>query len=535
MANLISSAASYTRRLFTPDKEQPIILLGLDKAGKTSLLYRLKTGEKVDTIPTVGFNFEVVNTEGTNLCIWDLGGGRPSVLYQHYLQTETAILFVVDAGDTSRMSETLGDLEYVLKRAEAKHLAVAFNKRDHPSCKEYDFQELVKQVRGVIQRNPTDFPCEIYDDLDELSAHTGAQTDLLLQKLVRISKSKSPSPIDSTIPTRTNAEVLRRFAYNILREAKTTNRRRAAIINETFPTIQSHLMRLRAQSPQTAEPYSMTHAYFWVQMLHAAIESLPAGSGLDITKLSFDSFRILYPDLLPGDDVWKEFYSVTKWHSVPGRMNVAVPDLKPLPNVLEQPDQNQAEGSAMSTLGEKPTHRDSTPSRPTTEELFFKVRCAIKESSDSYTLAAHALMIRNGFDELLNTDPESRGRGTSYASAAWYTVSFPADKKAFTKLVFWTQLVLGAYSTMDSSFHQAAAEIRRYEQGDNNNNNYNSSKRNELFSRFLDSRPELCWEELWRVYFTEETWRRSVDSPRPYILPDRRGIPVYVAETVLKV
>ncbi|KAK2808883.1 hypothetical protein FQN50_004359 [Emmonsiellopsis sp. PD_5] len=558
MANLISSAASYARRLFTTDKEHPIIFLGLDGAGKTSLLYRLKTGEKVDTIPTVGFNGELaiktgpgltrslykesivesVSAEGTNLRIWDIGGhviimslgGRPSVLYHHYLQSDTAILFVVDAADTSRMSEALSDLEYVLKRAEAKHLAVAFNKRDHPRCKEYDFQDLVKQTREVIERNPTDFPCEIYDDLDELSAHTGAQTDLLLQKLVQVSKSKSPHPIDSTISTRTNAEILRRFAYTILREAKTTNRRRAAIIDETFPSIQSHIMRLRAQSPQTAEPYSMTQAYFWVQMLHAIIESLaPAGSGLDITKLSFDSFRILYPDLLPGDDAWKEFYSAETWNGVQGRMSVAVPDLKPLPNIVEQPDQTRIEDAAMSTLGEKWVNIPAHGSRPTTEDLLFKVRCAIKDSSDYPSLTHHTRMIHHAFDELLNTPPESRARGTSYASAAWYKVSFPPDKKAFTNIVFWSQLVLAAYSTMDQSFHHAAAEIR-HEQC-----SYDSPKRNELFARFLESRPELCWEELWRLYFTEETWRRSVDFPSPYILPDRRGIPVYVEESVLKV
>ena len=41
-----------------------ILVVGLDAAGKTTLLYKLKLGEVVTTIPTIGFNVEV--------CSWDL-------------------------------------------------------------------------------------------------------------------------------------------------------------------------------------------------------------------------------------------------------------------------------------------------------------------------------------------------------------------------------------------------------------------------------------------------------------------------------
>lgn len=41
-------------------KEMRILMVGLDAAGKTTILYKLKLGEVVTTIPTIGFNVETV-------------------------------------------------------------------------------------------------------------------------------------------------------------------------------------------------------------------------------------------------------------------------------------------------------------------------------------------------------------------------------------------------------------------------------------------------------------------------------------------
>lgn len=47
-----------------------VVLLGLDNAGKTTLLYKLKLGEYVTTIPTIGFNVENVEYKNLNFTIW---------------------------------------------------------------------------------------------------------------------------------------------------------------------------------------------------------------------------------------------------------------------------------------------------------------------------------------------------------------------------------------------------------------------------------------------------------------------------------
>jgi GTPase SAR1 family protein len=51
-----------------------LIMLGLDGAGKTTILYKIKIGEVVNTIPTIGFNVENVEYKNINLNVWDLGG-----------------------------------------------------------------------------------------------------------------------------------------------------------------------------------------------------------------------------------------------------------------------------------------------------------------------------------------------------------------------------------------------------------------------------------------------------------------------------
>ena len=49
-------------------------MIGLDAAGKTTVLYKLKMGELLTTIPTIGFNVETINYKNLEMTIWDVGG-----------------------------------------------------------------------------------------------------------------------------------------------------------------------------------------------------------------------------------------------------------------------------------------------------------------------------------------------------------------------------------------------------------------------------------------------------------------------------
>ena len=90
-------------------------MVGLDAAGKTTILYKLKLGEIVTTIPTIGFNVETVEYKNINFTVWDVGGQdkiRP--LWRHYFQNTQGLIFVVDSNDRDRAAEARDELHRML-------------------------------------------------------------------------------------------------------------------------------------------------------------------------------------------------------------------------------------------------------------------------------------------------------------------------------------------------------------------------------------------------------------------------------------
>lgn len=84
----------------------------MDAAGKTTILYKLKLGEIVTTIPTIGFNVETVEYKNICFTVWDVGGQdkiRP--LWRHYFQNTQGLIFVVDSNDRDRINEAEKELQ----------------------------------------------------------------------------------------------------------------------------------------------------------------------------------------------------------------------------------------------------------------------------------------------------------------------------------------------------------------------------------------------------------------------------------------
>ncbi|KAI9887875.1 MAG: hypothetical protein M1823_000263 [Watsoniomyces obsoletus] len=119
-------------------KEMRILMVGLDAAGKTTILYKLKLGEIVTTIPTIGFNVETVEYKNIQFTVWDVGGQdkiRP--LWRHYFQNTQGIIFVVDSNDRDRIApEARDELQRMLNEDELKNalLLVFANKQDLPNA-----------------------------------------------------------------------------------------------------------------------------------------------------------------------------------------------------------------------------------------------------------------------------------------------------------------------------------------------------------------------------------------------------------------
>ena len=61
-------------------QDMRILMVGLDAAGKTTILYKLKLGEVVTTLPTIGFNVETVDYKNISFTVWDVGGQNSSLV-----------------------------------------------------------------------------------------------------------------------------------------------------------------------------------------------------------------------------------------------------------------------------------------------------------------------------------------------------------------------------------------------------------------------------------------------------------------------
>lgn len=90
----------------TGTKEMRILMVGLDAAGKTTILYKLKLGEIVNTIPTIGFNVETVEYKNITFNVWDVGGqDKLRALWQHYYHGTEGLIYVVDSADHDRIDQ----------------------------------------------------------------------------------------------------------------------------------------------------------------------------------------------------------------------------------------------------------------------------------------------------------------------------------------------------------------------------------------------------------------------------------------------
>ncbi|KAF5456274.1 hypothetical protein F2P56_025774, partial [Juglans regia] len=119
------------------NREARILVLGLDNAGKTTILYRLQMGEVVSTIPTIGFNVETVQYNNIKFQVWDLGGQtsiRP--YWRCYFPNTQAIIYVVDSSDTDRLVIAKDEFHAILEEEELRGAVVLIfaNKQDLPGA-----------------------------------------------------------------------------------------------------------------------------------------------------------------------------------------------------------------------------------------------------------------------------------------------------------------------------------------------------------------------------------------------------------------
>lgn len=92
-----------------------ILMLGLDGAGKTTILYQFKLNEAVNSVPTIGFNVEEVNYKNLKFTIWDIGGQtKLRNMWHYYYEGGDAVIYVLDSSDTERLQLAKETLDAVI-------------------------------------------------------------------------------------------------------------------------------------------------------------------------------------------------------------------------------------------------------------------------------------------------------------------------------------------------------------------------------------------------------------------------------------
>ncbi|AQK73801.1 ADP-ribosylation factor B1B [Zea mays] len=128
---------------FFGTSEMRVVMLGLDAAGKTTILYKLHIGEVLSTVPTIGrapaitfktnfpckfvcddmslvlslgFNVEKVQYKNVMFTVWDVGGQeklRP--LWRHYFNNTDGLIYVVDSLDRERIGKAKAEFQAIIK------------------------------------------------------------------------------------------------------------------------------------------------------------------------------------------------------------------------------------------------------------------------------------------------------------------------------------------------------------------------------------------------------------------------------------
>ena len=146
-------------------------MFGLDDAGKTKILYILKLGTKVMTIPTIGFNVERIENESQekNITIWDIGGNKMvRKLWKQYFCNTNGLIWVYDMSKKETYEESQNELKSILYEPDIKSdipLLIIANKSDL-NKEGNSINDYINGIQDCLSNRPYFIKECNYDDLD---------------------------------------------------------------------------------------------------------------------------------------------------------------------------------------------------------------------------------------------------------------------------------------------------------------------------------------------------------------------------------
>ncbi|PBK73357.1 P-loop containing nucleoside triphosphate hydrolase protein [Armillaria solidipes] len=320
-------------RYFPSKGGHAVTFMGLDHAGKTTLLYLLKLNQIIPTISTIGFNVETVDVplpgqRRRRLTCWDAGTGcgirGVYPLLRMFVEMSAGVVWVVDSTDRERIDESVETFSSLLIGVtnSALPILILATKQDLPGT--------IPSTTSTSNQPPVNpgspDPLELDKKLSAWLART--ETDTPPEEFIVQFLSAKLSTWDHYTHIR--------IAYVIL---TTYGRQKGK--DMIFDGIENFI----AQSPiASGRTYHVTMTYFWIQLVHLGIRNMPlssASNASDITLVDsvepspedFIRFLLMNTHLLVGN-LWMEFYSKDTMMSSEAKAGVVLPDKKPLPNLV---------------------------------------------------------------------------------------------------------------------------------------------------------------------------------------------------------
>lgn len=142
-----------------------IAWLGLDSAGKTTIIRRISTGVfSNDTRRTLGMNVDEFYSEGIKFVAWDIGGQESfrAALWKSYMAGSMGVIFVVDSADGERFDEAREELwKYILSNKQVSNIPILVlaNKQDLPTARTAGEVARALDLHKVFNHSYAIFPC----------------------------------------------------------------------------------------------------------------------------------------------------------------------------------------------------------------------------------------------------------------------------------------------------------------------------------------------------------------------------------------
>eukprot|EP01102_Stenamoeba_stenopodia_P003944 TRINITY_DN1407_c0_g1_i1.p1 TRINITY_DN1407_c0_g1~~TRINITY_DN1407_c0_g1_i1.p1 ORF type:complete len:497 (-),score=121.96 TRINITY_DN1407_c0_g1_i1:116-1606(-) len=330
-------------------KELRGLMLGLDASGRTTALYKLKLGEVVTTIPTIGFNVETIEYRDFAMTFWDVGGcDKIRPLWRHYFQNTSVVLFFIDSNDRERFKEVATEFQKLFLEEELRDAVVVVlaNKQDLPNAM------TPEEVRAGLRLS------EIKERRIELFGTSGVTGDGLYEVMDWITANynkanpKPPAPPTEPKPQpdrkkdileewlevedEPDEEFLHKFdTYTLDSWDHRTHLRIAWLLltrygrQEGKDRIFEGIRKFIENSTRSRKTtFHETLTYFWIHMVHYAMVATKNPTN------DFKGFLLMNPRLSNGGLFLEYYKKDTMMNNPEARKQVILPDIKPLPSII---------------------------------------------------------------------------------------------------------------------------------------------------------------------------------------------------------